>query len=143
MTVEHADPPTIAPPVSDVYHHLAIGRGSAIVAIAGQIAVDPDGNLVGAGDHAAQAEQAFRNFANALTAAGCGPEDLLKNTVHVVGHNADLVGPIFAAAHRAFGGNWPRTASTLLGVQALGRPEWLIEIDGLAVVPDPTPHRRG
>jgi len=135
MTVEHLDPPGIAPPVSDVYRHLAIGRGSAIVAIAGQIALDIDGELVGAGDHAAQAEQAFRNFANALAAAGCGPRDLLKNTIHVVGHRPGLVDPIFAAARRAFGGEWPRTASTLLGVQALGHPGWLIEIDGLAVVP--------
>jgi enamine deaminase RidA (YjgF/YER057c/UK114 family) len=135
MTVEHVDPPTIAAPVSDVYHHLAIGRGEAIVAIAGQIAIDADGNLVGAGDHAAQAEQAFRNFASALAAAGCSPHDLLKNTIHVVGHHPDLTGPIFAAGRRAFGGVWPRTASTLLGVAALGRPEWLIEIDGLAVVP--------
>ena len=135
MTVEHVDPPDIAPPVSDVYHHLAIGRGSAIVAVAGQIALDVHGNLVGAGDHAAQAEQAFRNFANALAAAGCGLGDLLKNTIHVVGHHPGLVEEIFAAGRRAFGGEWPSTASTLLGVQALGRPEWLIEIDGLAVVP--------
>lgn len=136
MSVEHVDPPAIAPPVSDVYHHLAIGRGSAIVAIAGQIALDADGELVGIGDHEAQAEQAFRNFASALAAAGCGPRDLLKNTIHVVGHHPDLIGPIFAAGRRAFGGDWPSTASTLLGVQSLGLPEWLIEIDGLAVVPN-------
>lgn len=135
MTVDHVDPPAIAPPVSDVYHHISIGRGSAIVAIAGQIALDADGNLVGAGDHEAQAEQAFRNFAHALAAAGCGPRDLLKNTIHVVGHHPGLVDPIFAAGRRAFGGDWPSTASTLLGVHSLGLPEWLIEIDGLAVVP--------
>jgi enamine deaminase RidA (YjgF/YER057c/UK114 family) len=134
MTVSPLDPPSIAPPVSENYHQIAIGRGTAIVAIAGQIAVDRDGVLVGPGDHVAQAEQAFRNFAAALAAAGCGPQDLLKNTIHVVGHQPALVGPIFAAAHQAFDGAFPRTASTFLGVQALGHPDWLIEIDGLAIL---------
>ena len=135
MTVEHVDPPEIAPPVQGIYSHVAIGRGAAVAAIAGQIALDADGNLVGPGDHGAQAEQAFRNFQNALAAIGCGPADLLKYTVHVVGHGPELVEPIFAAGRRVFGAGWPRTASTLLGVQALGEPEWLIEIDGLAVIP--------
>lgn len=135
MTIEHIDPPGIARPVSDVYHQLAIAPALGLVAIAGQIAVDINGILIGPGDHEAQAEQAFRNFAGALAAAGCGPADLLKNTIHVVGHHAALVEPIFAAGRRAFNGEWPRTASTLLGVEALGRPEWLIEIDGLAVIP--------
>ncbi|MFJ2818944.1 RidA family protein [Streptomyces sp. NPDC091279] len=136
--IEHHDPPALAPPVSDVYHHLAIARSGPVVAIAGQIALDTDGHLVGEGDHAAQAEQAFRNLAAALAAIGCGPHDLLKNTIHVVGHRPELIEPIFAAGRRAFNGDWPRTASTLIGVQALGLPEWLIEIDGLAVIP--TPH---
>ena len=50
MTVERTDPPTLAPPVHDIYSHVAVGRGSAIVGIAGQIALDADGNLVGAGE---------------------------------------------------------------------------------------------
>ena len=138
MTVERTDPPTLASPVHDVYSHVAVGRGSAIVGIAGQIALDADGNLVGAGDHGAQAEQAFRNFKLALAAAGCGSADLLKYTVHVVGNRLELVEPIFAAGRRVFGDDWPRTASTLLGVEALGNPDWLSEIDGLAIVPSPT-----
>ncbi|MFI6096464.1 RidA family protein [Lentzea sp. NPDC051213] len=135
MTVEHIDPPELAPPVLGIYHHIAIGRGSAVVAIAGQIAVDAEGELVGEGDHAAQAEQAFQNLKVALEAAGCGPAGLLKYTVHVVGHRPELVGPIFAAGRRVFGADWPRTASTFLGVEALGAPEWLIEIDAFAVIP--------
>lgn len=135
MTVDHIDPPELPAPVLDLYHQVAIGRGTAIVAIAGQVALDHTGALVGAGDHGAQAEQAFRNLYGALAAAGCGPADLLTYTVHVVGHRAELVEPIFAAGRRVFGADWPRTASTFLGVETLGLPEWLIEIDGLAVVP--------
>jgi enamine deaminase RidA (YjgF/YER057c/UK114 family) len=134
MTVTRLNPPTIAPPVSPNYHHVAIGHGTSIIAIAGQIAIDQYGALVGLGDPIAQAQQAFRNFAAALTAAGCTSQDLLKNTIHVVNHHPDLVGPIFEAAHEAFGGAFPSTASTFLGVQALGHPDWLVEIDGLAVL---------
>ncbi|MFJ9210262.1 RidA family protein [Streptomyces sp. NPDC102264] len=140
--IEHLDPPELAPPVGGLYHHLSIVRSGSVVAIAGQIALDAEGRLVGEGDHAAQAEQAFRNVAAALAAVGCGPRDLLKNTIHVVGHRPELVEPIFAAGRRAFGGDWPRTASTLIGVQALGRPVWLIEVDGLAVIPAHSPLTR-
>ncbi|MEV6423581.1 RidA family protein [Streptomyces sp. NPDC051662] len=133
--IEHVDPPAPAPPVGGLYHHLSVARTGSVVAIAGQIALDAEGRLVGEGDHVSQAEQAFRNVATAPAAVGCGPHDLLKNTIHVVGHRPDLVEPIFAAGRRAFGGHWPRTAGTFIGVQALGRPEWLIEVDGLAVVP--------
>ncbi|MCL7379880.1 RidA family protein [Streptomyces sp. 35G-GA-8] len=137
--IEHVDPPALAPPVGGLYHHLAIARTGSVVAIAGQVALDAEGRLVGEGDHVSQAEQAFRNVATALAAVGCGPHDLLKNTIHVVGHRPDLVEPVFAAGRRAFGGHWPRSASTFIGVQALGRPEWLIEVDGLAVVPAHSP----
>lgn len=135
MTVERLNPPTMPPPVDDTkYSHIAIGRGSAIVAIAGQIANDANGNIVGIGDYEAQAEQVFRNVAAALAAAGGGPDDLIKNTIHVVGHRPELIEPIFAAGRRVFGDDWPRCASTYLGVEALGHPDWLIEIDGIAVI---------
>lgn len=135
MSVERINPPALARPVLEVYSQIAVGRGSAVVAIAGQVAIDSEGNLVGPGDHRAQAEQAFRNLRLALEAIGCGPADLLKNTIHVVGHRPELVDDIFAAGRDVFGDDWPRSASTLLGVQALGSPEWLIEVDGFAILP--------
>ncbi|MFE2045183.1 RidA family protein [Streptomyces sp. NPDC059477] len=135
MSIRKVNPESIAPPVQGLYTHVAMGRGQ-FVAIAGQVALDADGTLVGPGDHEAQAEQAFRNFRAALEAAGATPDDLIKNTIHVVGHRPELVGPIFAAGQRAFDGVWPVSASTFLGVQTLGLPEWLIEVDGFAVVPD-------
>ncbi|MEU9336946.1 RidA family protein [Streptomyces sp. NPDC048290] len=135
MSIQRLNPAALAPPVQGLYSHAATGRGR-LVAIAGQIALDADGGLVGPGDHAAQAEQAFRNFRAALEAAGAAPEHLLKNTIHVVGHRPELIGPVFAAGARAFDGVWPVSASTFLGVESLGMPEWLIEVDGFAVVPD-------
>jgi enamine deaminase RidA (YjgF/YER057c/UK114 family) len=134
MPVERVNPPTLAPPVADVYSHVAVGTGTRFVAIAGQVATDANDNLVGPGDYALQAEQAFRNFKLALEAAGAGPDGLIKNTIHVVGFQPELVVPIFVAAQRVFEGHRPRSASTLLGVQSLGEAAWLIEVDGYAVL---------
>jgi enamine deaminase RidA (YjgF/YER057c/UK114 family) len=134
MPIQRINPDSLAPPIQDLYGHAVIGTGNRFVAIAGQIALAQDGSLVGPGDHEAQAEQAFRNFRLALEAAGAGPDDLIKNTIYVVGHRPELIGPVFAAGRRAFDGKWPVSASTFVGVQTLGLPEWLIEVDGFAVL---------
>ncbi|MFJ6572456.1 RidA family protein [Streptomyces sp. NPDC091292] len=134
-TPERIDPPTLASPVMGLYSHVVVAPGTRFVAIAGQVALDRDGTLVGPGDHVRQAEQAFRNFRHAIEAAGATPDQLVKNTIHVVGHRPELIEPIFAAGRRAFDGHWPLSASTYLGVQSLGLPEWLIEVDGFAVLP--------
>jgi enamine deaminase RidA (YjgF/YER057c/UK114 family) len=133
VSVTRLNPPTLAAPVLDLYSQVAVGTGR-IVAVAGQVALDPEGNLVGSGDLAAQAEQSFRNVKLALEAVGATPADLLKYTIHVVDHRPEKIEPIFAAGRRVFGDEWPLTASTLIGVAALGLPEWLIEIDALAAV---------
>lgn len=136
MSVERLNPGTLAAPVMNLYSQVAVGSpGARLVAIAGQVALDSDGELVGAGDHGAQAEQVFRNLRDALTAAGCTPADLIKYTIHVVGSSPALIDPVFAAAKRVFGDEYPLVPSTWLGVATLGLPEWLIEVDALAVAP--------
>ncbi|ODT98564.1 MAG: translation initiation inhibitor [Pseudonocardia sp. SCN 72-86] len=135
MPVQCLNPPTLATPVMDLYSQVAVAApGSRLVAVAGQVALDTDGTLVGPGDLAAQAEQAFRNLRAAVEAAGGTAADLLRYTIHVVGSDASMIQPVFAAAARAFDGELPRVPSTWLGVAALGLPEWLIEVDGLAAV---------
>ncbi|WP_326835424.1 RidA family protein [Amycolatopsis rhabdoformis] len=136
MTVDHLNPETLSPPVMDLYSQVTLAPpGARLVAIAGQVALDPAGELVGEGDYAAQAEQVFRNLRAALAAAGCTPADLVKYTIHVVGSSPALIEPIFDAAQRVFGTEYPKVASTWLGVSSLGLPEWLIEVDALAVAP--------
>ncbi|WNV85566.1 RidA family protein [Umezawaea sp. Da 62-37] len=135
MAVDRLDPATLASPVMNLYSQVAIASpGSRLVAIAGQVALDARGALVGEGDLGAQAEQAFRNLRAGLEAAGGTPADLLKYTIHVVDSDPSMIGPVFEAARRAFDGELPLVPSTWLGVAALGLPEWLIEVDGLASV---------
>jgi enamine deaminase RidA (YjgF/YER057c/UK114 family) len=129
MGLELVNPPELHEP--SVYSHLAIGRGSRIVFVAGQVGYDRDGNLAGE-DHAAQAEQAFRNLAAALEGAGAQIGDVAKVTIYVANHTPELLGPIMGARATGFGEHKP--ASTYVGVAALIRPELLVEVEAVAVL---------
>jgi enamine deaminase RidA (YjgF/YER057c/UK114 family) len=130
MTIELINPDALTP-TSGAYSHLAIGRGSRLIFVAGQVGLDRDGDLAG-DEHASQAQQAFRNVAAALEAAGASVRDVAKLTTFVVGHHAELIQPIMAARASVFGDHSP--ANTYVGVEKLIRPELLIEVEAVAVV---------
>jgi enamine deaminase RidA (YjgF/YER057c/UK114 family) len=130
MSVELINPDGLSEP--GTYTHVAIGRGSRIVYISGQVAFDDEGNLAGEGNHILQAEQAYRNLATAIEAAGGTVEDVVKLTIFVVGHRPDLVEPLRAARTAVFGEHRP--ASTFLGVEKLIYPRLLIEVEAVAVL---------
>ena len=82
MPVEKLNIPRLPEPQGFV--HVGIAQGSRLVFLAGQVAEDGDGNLVGAGDLAAQMEQAMLNVAAGLEAAGATFDDVAKTTLYVV-----------------------------------------------------------
>uniref|UniRef100_UPI001ED9869B RidA family protein n=1 Tax=Sphingobium sp. DC-2 TaxID=1303256 RepID=UPI001ED9869B len=133
--VSRLNPPTLAPPVMGLYAQVMVAPTGRLAFVAGQVALDAEGRFVGTGDHRAQALQCFANIRAAVAAVGAAPGDIVKMTINVVDHHADLIGPIFDAGREVFGADWPITASTLLGVAALGLPEWLIEIDAIVALP--------
>jgi enamine deaminase RidA (YjgF/YER057c/UK114 family) len=102
------------------------------VFVAGQVAYDNEGRVVGPGDLRVQTEQVFKNIVRALAAAGARIEDVVKITVFVVNYTpADRA--VIAEVRSRFVGN-PPPASTLVGVQALVMPELMIEIEAIAVI---------
>jgi len=115
------------------YSHVAVASGARTVYIAGQVAMDSQGNLVGAGDLSAQTEQVMRNLGTALAAAGAGFADVVKITTYVVDYKPEMRAAIGKARTPFFAGREP-PASTLVGVSALAAPGWLIEIEAIAVV---------
>jgi enamine deaminase RidA (YjgF/YER057c/UK114 family) len=135
LLVEMLNPPTMPPPVSKVYNQIAVVTAGRLAFIAGQVAIDRDGQLVGAGDYGLQAEQTFRNLAGALKALDAKPSQVARMTINVVGHRPELRSIIFAAGYKVFGTQWPACASTLLGVHSLALPEWLIEVDATVALP--------
>jgi len=115
------------------FSHAAKSSGGTTIELAGQVAWDDNGDLVGKDDLAAQAAQAFRNLKKVLAAAGATPDDVTRIRTYVVNYSADKIPAIGAAIAEFYGGNTP-APNTLLGVEALAMPEFLIEIEATAVI---------
>ncbi|WP_070987159.1 RidA family protein [Halofilum ochraceum] len=101
--------------------------------IAGQVAVDEDGSPVGIGDGARQAEQVWHNLASVLEAAGGGLDDLVSTTTWIV-DRAYRDAATEARQRWLNGPDYP--TNTLLIIDGLGRPEYLIEIAAVAILDD-------
>jgi 2-iminobutanoate/2-iminopropanoate deaminase len=130
-SVRFVNPPTLAPPPG--YTHVVTTRGGRTVYIAGQVALDAEGNLVGAGDIGAQAEQVFQNLQHALEAVGANFGNVVKFGIYVTDFSE--VGALRQIRDRYIDVEHP-PASTAVGVKRLFREDFLIEIDAIAVVPD-------
>ena len=130
MALELVNPEGLPTPES--YTQVVSATGSRLVFVAGQVADDADGNLVAPGDLAVQARQAFANVGRALAAAGAGPADVARITIYVVGHRPELLPEISQARIALFGDHKP--ADTIVGVETLAEPGYLIEVEAIAVV---------
>lgn len=124
-------------PKVDLYHQVSVATGSRMVFIAGQIAHDADGGLVGKGDIAAQVEQCYLNLATALAEVGATFDDVAKLTMYAVGMTPDKLVPFMEGAARAsakLGVTVAAAPFTGIGVVALAEPELLVEIEAIAVL---------
>jgi enamine deaminase RidA (YjgF/YER057c/UK114 family) len=110
-----------------MYSHVA--QGSGLLFIAGQIARDPSGLLVGPGDVVAQTRQVIANLSTILAAAGSDLDSVLKLTVYLT-RRSDLPG-YRQAREEALPA--PRPPTTLVFVDGLADPEYLIEIEAVAL----------
>lgn len=129
MSVERRNVPGLASPPG--YSHVAIARGATLVFTAGAVPLDATGEVVGADDPVAQTDQVVANLIAALTAAGAGPDDVVKTTVYVAGADHDRQSTVWEAVQRS-----PIAAapSTLVGVPILGYRGQLVEIEAVAVI---------
>jgi enamine deaminase RidA (YjgF/YER057c/UK114 family) len=101
--------------------------------IGGQDALDVDGNIVGKGDLAAQTHQVLVNLRNALAAADARPEHIIKWNVYLVQGQSLQAG---FAAFQQFWGHQPNPPTiTGIFVSELAHPDFLVEMDAIAVVP--------
>jgi enamine deaminase RidA (YjgF/YER057c/UK114 family) len=126
--INFVNPAAISPPTG--YSHVAEIRQGRIVYIAGQVALDGRGNIVGKGDMEAQADQVFRNLTAALAAVGCAPRDVAKITVFM--RDVKQIAAYRKARDRFLAGAIP-PASTLVQVSGLFLEDLLIEIEAVAV----------
>ncbi len=131
MNVEFLNPPQLCPTFG--WTHVVSATRGKTIHISGQVAINERGEVVGQGDLKAQTEQAFRNIELALTAVGATFRDVVKTSLFVVGLKPEHVPIIREVRSRYVWAEHP-PASTLVGVSALVGPDWLIEIEAVAVV---------
>ena len=133
----HPDYSRIPLPKVEFFQQVAIASGSKLVFMAGQVAGDAYGNLVGKGDLAAQVEQCYLNVAAAVAEA-CGTLDnVAKLTTYIADWSLDkmsLVQEGRARALNSLGDSAPLAPGTLIGAAALFTPDLLVEIEAIAVI---------
>lgn len=102
-----------------------------VLHISGHVSEDVNGNIVGAGDITAQTRQVLDNIGKVLEAVGGRMSDIVKVTVFVT--DMSMLDEIHRVRSEYFTPPYP--ASTLVQVTSLVRPEYLIEIEAIAVIP--------
>jgi reactive intermediate/imine deaminase len=132
MRTTRFNPQTIAPPIGGYSHVVRVETGDAAwIHVSGQIALDPEGELVGPGDLAAQTRQVFENLARALEAAGATFDDVVKIQTYLT--TLDGLAAMREVRARYLPAEPP--ASTAVRISELLFPGALIEVDVVAVVP--------
>lgn len=126
--LRHLNPAGLATPTG--YTHVVIPQGGRPVFIAGQVANDKSGAVVGKGDFKAQTKQVFENLKTAVEAAGGTMSDVAKITIYVT--DLSQIAALREIRQQYFTGNLP--ASTLVQVVSLARPEYLLEIEAIVAV---------
>jgi len=126
--VRYVNPPTLSAPTG--YSHVVEVQSGRTIYIAGQVAVDKSGNVVGKNDFAAQATQVFENLKLALAAADATFDNLVKVTTFVT--DMSHLQTLRTLRAKYYGKNVP--ASTLVQVGKLANEQLMIEIEAVAVV---------
>jgi len=131
MNIEFLNPPELCPTFG--WTHVVSTTGGKTIHISGQVGVNERGEVVGPGDLQAQTEQAFLNIELALTAVGATFRNVVKTSLFVVGLKPEHI-PILREVRSRYVSARHPPASTLVGVSALVGPDWLIEIEAMAVI---------
>ena len=120
-------------PPSPGYSQAVTVGGGRLVYVAGQIAIDSSGKLVGGGDFRAQAVQVFENLKSALAASGASFENVVKLNSYFVDIKEV---PVYREVRDKYINVRQPPVSTAVEVRRLVREEWLLEIEATAVVPE-------
>jgi enamine deaminase RidA (YjgF/YER057c/UK114 family) len=117
------------------YSHVVVTSPGKLIFIAGQVARDRQGNLVGKGDLRAQAVQVFENLKTALASAGATFNDVVKINWYIRDFKPESLAALREVRSMYVNKDTP-PASTLIGVAALAQDEYLIEVEAVAAIAD-------
>lgn len=128
--IRFLNPETFAP--APGYSHVAKVTGGQTIYLSGQVALDSMGNLVGAGDFRAQAQQVFENIKTSLAAAGADFSHVVKLTYYVL-DRSQL--PLLREVRDLYVNTQSPPASSAVEVRNLFREGFLLEIEAIASLP--------
>ena len=118
------------------YAHVTITEAGRLAHLAGQCPLDLSGQVVGAdGDYTAQTAQVIANCLAVLTAAGATPADVVRSVIYVVSPDSHVLAAVWQQLNESALAPAFTTASTLVGVAALGYAGQLVEVDLTAALP--------
>jgi enamine deaminase RidA (YjgF/YER057c/UK114 family) len=130
--VEHINPDGLSK--NPAFTQVVTVTGPAkTIYIGGQDAVDASGAIVGKGDLKRQTEQVFQNVQTALEACGAGLEHVIKWNIYIV--QGQPLRPGFEVAQQVWGRRPNPPAISVMFVAGLANPEFLVEMDAIAAVP--------
>ena len=132
--IEIYNPPELAKPVGP-YSHVATAKNAKLVFIAGQVAVDRNGKLVGEGDFGKQCGQVFANLEAGLKSAGASWANVVQSITYIV-RASDIAG-LYEWRLREFPKMFPGNRfppNTLLVIDRLVNEKYLLEIQAVAAV---------
>lgn len=127
------NPDSLFPSRQYGFSQIVVARGSRTVYFSGQVAWDENQNIIGENDLRAQVWQSLRNVEIVMTTAGGAMTDIVALRIYIVHDWMDKTAPVSEGLKAFFPGDHP-PATTWIGVQSLARPEFLIEIEGTAVL---------
>lgn len=134
MNKDTINPESLFTSVKMGYSQAVKSSRPATIYCSGQVAWDAQCQLVGGNDIGRQAHQVLANLKQVLESAGAEVADIVQLRTYVVDLNPTLLGSIFGTAIAEFYGDVTPAANTMIGVQSLALPEFLIEIEATACV---------
>ena len=131
--VQHINPDSLSK--NPAFTQVVTVTGPAkTIYIGGQDAVDASGAIVGKGDIRFQVEQVFKNLQVALKASGAELEHIIKWNIYIV--QGQPLRPAFEVSRQIWGSGPNPPAITVMFVGGLAHPDFLVEMDAIAVVPE-------
>ena len=133
MERKNINPDTLLTP-RGYSHVVAIEGAQKLAFIAGQVAIDKEGKIAGAGDLTAQIKQVAHNLIAALAAVGAKPSDIVKMNTYIVQYKPSDYAAMREARAILFPSGAEPPASTLIGVHSLAVDGLLVEIEAIAAI---------
>ena len=133
MAKQFLQPADLFPSAEYGFAQVVAAEGKKLIFCAGQTAWDKDNNIIGGDDLGQQMAKTLENIGIALGEAGASLSDVCRLTIYIVNYNPGMLDTIAAELHKAFDAD-ALPANTLLGIQSLALPEFLVEMEATAVI---------